>query len=107
MARHLRRALNFESEFSTAAKRRSFKIRSAAIEFKFLLRLRNVNLRRQPPWQMWALKLRRWRRLKRTALKFTPKLQDLRAGFKIYPEISAAMHIAMHATACRFFVGRA
>jgi hypothetical protein len=27
------------------------------------------------------------------------------AGFKIYPEISAAMHIATYAAVCRFFVG--
>ena len=78
VARHLRRALNFESELSTAAKRRSFKIRSAAIEFKFYCGCETLICAASCGGRSWALNCIGAVGLS-VALKFTPKLRDLGA----------------------------
>jgi len=55
---------------------------------------------------MWVLKLHRRCKLERGSIKIYAEVAGFARGvFKIYPEISTAMHIAMHAAACRFFVG--
>ena len=94
-----------KESYAAAVGRRSFKICSTAIEFKFYFGGGTLICAAGCGDWVWSCKLRRRRRLERMALKFTPKLWALSARFKIYPEISAVVHAKTHATTCRFFVG--